>query len=104
MIEALNLPADRFKTVFQSRFGPTQWLKPYTEETIIEMANRGIKKIDIIAPSFAVDCLETIDEIKREYNEVFIKHGGQSLNYIDALNDSKHHIALMTNIISKYIT
>lgn len=102
--ETLNLPTDRFKTVFQSRFGPSQWLKPYTEETIIEMAARGIKKIDIIAPSFAVDCLETIDEIKREYNEEFIKHGGESLNYIDALNDSNQHISLITNIIKKVIS
>ncbi|MEC8882786.1 MAG: ferrochelatase [Pseudomonadota bacterium] len=102
--EGLNLPPDRFKTVFQSRFGPTQWLKPYTEETLIEMANRGIKRIDIIAPSFAVDCLETIDEIKREYGEVFINHGGKSLNYIEALNDSNQHISLITNIIKKVIS
>lgn len=101
--ESLGLKDGTYQTVFQSRFGPNRWLQPYTESVIEDMAKRGIKEIDIIAPSFAVDCLETIDEITREYQEVFTHHGGKNLYYIDALNDTDRHAHIITKIISAAI-
>ena len=75
----------------------------YAEETLIQLAKSGIQEIDIIAPSFSVDCLETLDEIKREYQEVFEEHGGKKIKYIPALNDSKDAIKLISNIIEEHL-
>lgn len=97
--EQLSLTSSEYLTVFQSRFGPSRWLQPYTEETIIALAQEGVQQIDIIAPSFSVDCLETIDEITREYQEIFVEHGGESLSYIPALNDSPAAVQLISNLI-----
>lgn len=101
--QELALGAGEYETVFQSRFGPSQWLKPYTEETIISLAKSGTKNLDMIAPSFAVDCLETIDEISREYQEIFQENGGSHIQYIPALNDSSEAINLMTSIIENHL-
>lgn len=101
--QQLSLPESRHKTVFQSRFGPSQWLKPYAEETLIQLAKSGIQAIDIIAPSFSVDCLETLDEIQREYQEVFEEHGGKKINYVPALNDSKDAVKLISNILEEHL-
>ena len=101
--QQLSLSENKHKTVFQSRFGPSQWLKPYAEETLIQLAKSGIQEIDIIAPSFSVDCLETLDEIKREYQEVFEEHGGKKIKYIPALNDSRDAIKLISNIIEEHL-
>ena len=101
--QELGLGVDDYETVFQSRFGPSQWLKPYTEDTIISLAKSGTKTLDMIAPSFAVDCLETIDEISREYQEIFQENGGSTIQYIPALNDSNDAINLMTSIIEDHL-
>lgn len=101
--ETLGLAPKERLTVFQSRFGPKRWLQPYTEETIITLAQQGIQTIDLIAPSFSVDCLETIDEIGREYQEVFVKHGGKSLRYIPALNDSDDAVATLEAVLSSVL-
>ena len=101
--EALGLDPDQYKTVFQSRFGPSRWLQPYTEDTIISLAKDGVETIDVIAPSFAVDCLETIDEIGREYEEVFLQHGGKVLRYIPALNASEASAEILSEVIHKAV-
>lgn len=98
--EALALPKDDYMTVFQSRFGPKRWLQPYTEETIITLAKQGVQTIDMIAPSFSVDCLETIDEITREYQEIFVEHGGKSLRYIPALNATADAVATLQAVLA----
>ena len=103
VIEMLGLHANQYKTVFQSRFGPSRWLQPYTEDTIVNLAKDGIKTIDVIAPSFAVDCLETIDEIGREYEEVFQQHGGKTLRYIPALNASEASAEILSGVIDKAV-
>ena len=101
--EKLDLPVSDVQTVFQSRFGPSRWLQPYTEETIIALAKSGVKTIDMIAPSFSVDCLETIDEIGREYQEIFQEHGGEAIHYIPALNDQPNAVHLIAQLISSQL-
>ena len=103
LAEKLELDSGTYQTVFQSRFGPSRWLQPYTEDTIIQLAKSGTKTLDVIAPSFAVDCLETIDEIEREYQEIFREHGGDKLRYIPALNNSAGATELICQIIRKNI-
>jgi ferrochelatase len=88
---ALGLSAEQWSLSFQSLFGKEEWIKPYTEGHLAVLAQRGIKKLDLIAPGFAADCLETLEEIAVEYHEVFAQLGGV-LRYIPALNDAPLHL------------
>jgi ferrochelatase len=87
---------------FQSRLGPTQWLQPYTDETVKKLAKEGVESIDVICPGFSVDCLETIEEIGMENKEYFLEAGGKAFNYIPALNDSPAHIQMMKNLVLRH--
>ena len=89
--------------VFQSQFGPSQWLEPACEARLIELAKQGVKSIDVVCPGFSVDCLETLDEIENEYAEVFEQHGGETLRYIPALNDSDAQVSMFQEILKDYI-
>ena len=100
--QALDLPESAWQVVFQSRFGAAKWLQPYCDKTLEVLPTQGIKSVDIICPGFAVDCLETLDEIARENEEIFIKAGGQRFEYIPALNSSAAQINLMTELIKTY--
>ena len=100
--EKLKLDQDQWLVTFQSRFGPREWLKPYTDKTLISLAECGVKNINIICPGFSADCLETLEEIDIQNREFFIKAGGEKFNYIPALNDDEHHIELLSNIILKH--
>ena len=100
--EHLALTDNDVMTTFQSRFGPAQWLRPYTDEVLKELPGKGIKSIHIIAPAFSADCLETIEEIDQENREYFMKSGGESYNYIPCLNDSEDHIKLFTKLIKQH--
>jgi ferrochelatase len=71
---------------FQSRFGKAEWLKPYTQPTIEELARAGTRRVDVICPGFVSDCLETLEEIAQEVKEAFLEHGGQEFHYIPCLN------------------
>ena len=82
---------------------PEEWLKPYTDETLIGLAKNGTKKISIISPGFVTDCLETLDEIKNEALETFQEHGGKNLNYINCLNDGEEGISLLSKLIQNNI-
>ena len=73
---------------FQSRFGPAEWIKPYTDETVKALAREGVKKLVIVTPGFAADCLETIEEIGVENRDFFLENGGEKFTRIDCLNDS----------------
>ena len=88
---------------YQSRFGKAQWLTPYTETVLTELSAQGIKNIAIICPAFSADCLETLDEIKREYCNIFIHAGGEQCQYIPALNDNDDHIDALINVLSPYL-
>ena len=95
----LGLADDEWLLWFQSRFGKTPWLMPYCDEILKQLPQKGMTHVDIIAPSFAIDCLETIEEIGHELHDLFIRSGGQHLNYISALNDSQAHLKLMRALV-----
>lgn len=84
---------------FQSRFGPADWLKPYTMETLEHWAKQGIKRVQVACPGFAVDCLETLEEIRGQNREAFEAAGGEHLDYIPALNDRPLHAAALARLV-----
>ena len=91
------------KTTFQSRFGPQEWLKPYTDKTLEELPKKGVKNLLIICPGFASDCVETLEEINIAGRESFIKSGGENFDLIPCLNDSSQHIDLLHYLLKKNI-
>jgi len=95
------LPPNSWQVSFQSRFGKAEWAKPYTDFVIRELAEKGIKKIDVITPAFASDCLETLEEIAVQNAELFQQCGGEKLALIPCLNDNDAHIALMKKLFEK---
>ncbi len=97
--ECLQLSADEYQLVFQSRFGKAQWLQPYCEVVLQQLPAQGIKNVTIICPGFVVDCLETLEEISKRYRELFFKAGGENFNYIPALNDSADQVQLLANLV-----
>lgn len=100
--DQLELPDHRWQVVFQSRFGRTKWLQPYCAETMTELPKLGRKSIDVICPGFASDCLETLEEINIENKEIFMRAGGESYNYIPALNDNPAHMQALCTLISQH--
>jgi ferrochelatase len=101
--EKLGLQQHEYITTFQSRFGYAEWLQPYTDTTLEELAKSGIKNIAIVSPAFSADCLETLEELAVENREIFEEHGGKQYRYIAALNDRQDHVTALTTIIRKYI-
>ena len=97
--QELKWPEDKILVTFQSRFGPEPWLQPYTDKTIIDLAKNGLKNIAVVAPGFISDCLETLEELNVEAKELFFENGGQNFEYIPCLNDNKHSIKLLNQII-----
>jgi len=95
----LGLSAGEWQVTFQSRFGREPWLRPYTDETLEALPAEGVKGIDILCPGFAVDCLETLEEIAVENRDRFLAAGGERYNYIPALNDRPDHIDLLTDLV-----
>lgn len=100
--EKLNLSPNQYQLVFQSRFGPAEWLQPYCDETLKNLPGQGIKKVAVICPGFAVDCLETLEEIAEQNQELFLHAGGESYHYIPALNDSAKHVDVFCDLIKKF--
>ncbi len=96
---ALDLDANRFGLAYQSRFGREEWLQPYTDPTLQEWARKGLGSADVICPGFAVDCLETLEEIAIRSRQAFLQSGGQRLRYIPALNDRSDHVAALVETI-----
>lgn len=86
LAKRLALQPDQYALSFQSRVGPKKWIKPYTEETLIQLAKSGQKKIAVVCPSFTSDCIETLEEIGIEGRQTFQKHGGESFQLISCLN------------------
>ena len=103
LAEKLKLNDSQWLVTFQSRFGKAEWLKPYTSETLEELASQGVDSVDLICPGFAIDCLETLEEIAVENRDVFKKAGGKDYHYIPALNDSPQHIDAMAKLIEQHI-
>ena len=101
---ALGLPWAQWVLSFQSRFGPKEWLTPYTNETLCALAAQGVQSVDVFCPGFASDCLETLEEIEQENRDVFLAAGGKTFRYIPALNDSPEHIRTLANLIEQQLT
>ena len=99
--EQLNLEDDYWTVSFQSRFGPMEWLKPYTDEVLVEWANNGNDNVHVICPGFSSDCLETLEEIQIRYRTLYLNAGGKHFSYIPALNDEPNHIEALVSIILK---
>ena len=91
------------QTTFQSRFGPQEWLTPYTDKTLEALPSKGVKNLLVICPGFASDCVETLEEISIQGKESFINNGGQNFDLIPCLNDNQDHIELFEKLVVKYI-
>ncbi len=91
------------KTTFQSRFGPQEWLQPYTDKTLENLPKEGKKNILVICPGFSSDCVETLEEIAIQGKESFMKSGGKNFDVIPCLNDNDDHINLIKKLISNFI-
>jgi len=99
--EKLSLDEKDYITAFQSRFGPSEWLKPYTSETMKSLPKEGIKSVQVVSPGFGVDNLETLQEIDIENKEYFEDAGGENFHYIPCLNDDDDHVEFLISLISK---
>jgi ferrochelatase len=96
----LGLAPNQIGMTYQSRFGREEWLQPYTDKTLEKLPGKGIKKLDILAPAFSVDCLETLEELSDQCCEIFTEHGGEQFTYIPCLNDDDLHIEMMAQLIT----
>jgi ferrochelatase len=99
---ALQLSEAQCSLSFQSRVGREPWLMPYTDLRVRELARAGVRKLDVLCPGFAVDCLETIEEIAGENAEYFHDAGGEQLRYIPALNSSNAHARLLASLVERH--
>ncbi|MEX0276000.1 MAG: ferrochelatase [Ruegeria sp.] len=97
--ERLGWSDDQLISTFQSRFGPEEWLKPYTVDHVADLARQGKKNIAVIAPAFSADCIETLEEINEEIKESFEEAGGKQFTYIPCLNDDDTHIRALSKVI-----
>ncbi|NOX09902.1 MAG: ferrochelatase [Gammaproteobacteria bacterium] len=101
--QELNLDETHWLTSFQSRFGRAEWITPYTDQTLKEWGQQGIRHVQVICPGFSADCLETLEEIEMENREYFIQAGGQHYEYIPALNDGQEHIKALCDLIEDHL-
>ncbi|KQW36445.1 ferrochelatase [Rhizobacter sp. Root404] len=101
--ERLALRKDDMVVTFQSRLGRAEWLQPYTEPTLIALAQQGVKRVDVLCPGFTSDCLETLEEIDQEGRAAFLKAGGAEFNYLPCLNDQHEWIAALSAIAIQHM-
>ena len=100
--ETLAFKEDEWCVSFQSRFGPREWLRPYTSETLTAWAAGGVKNVSVICPGFSSDCLETLEEINILNRALFLAAGGEEFNYIPALNDRASHVEFLSDLIIRH--
>ena len=99
--EYLGWPKEKLMVTFQSRFGPTKWLEPYTDVTLAALPGKGVKKVAILAPAFSADCIETLEEIAMQGKETFMEAGGERFAYIPCLNDSPAGIDMIEAMVRR---
>ncbi len=99
---ALGLRSEAWRLTYQSRFGREPWLSPYTDQTLRALARAGARRVDVVCPGFAADCLETLEEIALQNAQIFRAAGGQALHYIPALNDAPAHIAALAALARRH--
>ncbi|MGD0502080.1 MAG: ferrochelatase [Steroidobacteraceae bacterium] len=100
----LGLKESDWSHCYQSRFGTVAWLQPYTQDTLKDLATRGIRKLTVVSPSFAVDCLETLQEVALEYADKFVQFGGERLSLVPALNDDDRHAEVLVSVIRNQLS
>jgi ferrochelatase len=98
LAEALGLGANQFRLTFQSRFGRAEWLQPYTDKTLDALGREGVHRVDVVAPGFTADCLETLEELAMEGRASFLAAGGKLFHYIPALNEHPAWIGALGQI------
>jgi len=103
LAEALGLKIDEYMVTFQSRFGRAKWLEPYTEPSLIALAQQGVGRVDVICPGFSSDCIETLEEIDQEAREAFMHAGGKEFHYIPCLNDSAEGMRALTAVCEQHL-
>jgi len=96
----LDLDADRWLVTFQSRFGRAKWLQPYTEPTLVDLARKGLREVDVFCPGFVSDCLETLEELGIGARSAFLGAGGKSFRLLPCLNEADEWIAAMREILA----
>ncbi|MGI9272421.1 MAG: ferrochelatase [Woeseiaceae bacterium] len=99
--ESLELAEGDWSVAFQSRVGREEWLQPYTEEVLASLGRDNTARVDVVCPGFAVDCLETLEEIAIRYAEVYVEAGGGILSYIPALNAQERHVNMLADLVQK---
>ena len=102
--ERLGWAEDKLITCFQSRFGPEEWLQPYTDKTVEKLAKDGVKNIAVFNPGFVSDCLETLEEIAGEAGEIFHEAGGENFTHIPCLNDSPEGMAVIGELVERELS
>jgi len=103
LAERLGLGPDDYRVTFQSRFGKAKWLQPYTEPTVVALAQAGTERVDVICPGFSADCLETLEEISMEVREAFLKAGGRTFHYIPCLNEAPAGMAALGALAQRHL-
>lgn len=101
LVAALGLSESEYSPVFQSRFGPTTWLQPYTDDRLLELAAAGVRDVTVVTPSFAVDCLETLEEIAETSRAKYLAAGGERFTLVPALNDSPEHVTALAAVLQR---
>lgn len=102
--ERLGWSESKLITTFQSRFGPEEWLQPYTDKTVEAMGKNGVKSIAVFNPGFVSDCLETLEEIAGEAGEIFHEAGGENFSHIPCLNDSPEGMAVIESLVRRELS
>ena len=102
--EYLGWDKSKIMLTFQSRFGPTKWLEPYTDVTLAALPGQGIKKVAILAPAFSADCIETLEEISMQGRETFMEAGGEKFAYIPCLNDSPGGMDMIESMVRRELS
>jgi ferrochelatase len=98
----LGLSKDEWSLGFQSRFGREEWLKPYVDLLLADYAKSGPKRVTLVCPGFATDCLETLEEISMQNREAFLAHGGEAFDYVPCLNSTAPQVALYEHLVLKH--
>jgi len=102
--ERLGWSKEKLVITFQSRFGPEEWLQPYTDKTVEKLAQEGIKRIAVLNPGFVSDCLETLEEIAEQAAESFLHNGGEKFAHIPCLNDSPEGMAVLETVVRRELS
>lgn len=101
--ERLGLDDAQWSIGFQSRFGREEWLQPYVDHLLQEYASSGPRRVTLVCPGFATDCLETLEEIDMQNRELFLTAGGESFDYVPCLNSSEAHVQLIEEVVQKHV-